>query len=68
MNFFVDFPLTERSPLSYLSRPPIMLRNVVLPQPDGPSTDTNSFLRNSMEIPLMAGISISPTLYDFVMF
>lgn len=42
----VEMPLIIRSPLSYVSSPPIMLSRVVFPEPLGPSTATNSLSRN----------------------
>ena len=35
-------PATEMVPVSGVSRPAMMRSNVVLPQPEGPSSDTNS--------------------------
>ena len=51
-----------KSPLVYWSRPPMMFSSVVLPQPEGPSTATNSLSRKSMETPLRACTAESPAV------
>ena len=38
----IDWPSTEIKPLVGLSKPAIMRNSVVLPQPDGPSSEKNS--------------------------
>ena len=57
---FVERPLMMRSPLVYRSRPPMMFRVVVLPQPEGPRMETNSFSRNSKSMPRRASTVLSP--------
>src|SRR6266487_3256577 len=47
-------PPTRISPPSGLSRPAISRKVVVLPQPDGPSSDTNSPLSTARLSPLTA--------------
>ena len=41
--FLVDLELIIKSPSVYLSSPPMIFNNVVLPHPLGPKIDTNSF-------------------------
>ena len=47
-------PLTITRPLVGVSMHPIMLRIVLLPEPDGPATVINSPLSTVREIPLSA--------------
>ena len=46
VSHLVDF----KSPVVYLSKPPIILSKVVLPDPDGPNIETNSFSRKLTHI------------------
>src|ERR1043166_2812746 len=50
-------PPITRSPLVCCSSPQMMRRNVVLPQPDGPSSTMNSPSGTVSEMPLTAGTS-----------
>src|SRR6185312_4676525 len=50
-------PPIRRSPLVCCSSPQMMRRNVVLPQPDGPSSTMNSPSGTVSEMPLTAGTS-----------
>src|SRR5215510_2219802 len=50
-------PPIRRSPLVCCSRPQMMRRNVVLPQPEGPSSTMNSPFGTLSEMPLTAGTS-----------
>ena len=50
-------PPIKRSPLVCCSSPQIMRKNVVLPQPDGPSSTMNSPSGTVSEMPLTAGTS-----------
>ena len=52
-----------RSPLSYRSRPPMMLSSVVLPEPDGPNIATNSLSRRFRLTSSNAFCTKSPVLY-----
>ena len=47
------FPII-RSPVVYLSRPPMIFSIVLLPQPDAPIIDTNSDSRKASVTPLNA--------------
>ena len=42
-------PCSRISPLSAVSKPASSIRSVVLPEPDGPSSDTNSPASTSSE-------------------
>ena len=57
-----------KSPLVYLSNPPIIFRSVVFPHPLGPKIDTNSDFLNSTFIPFNASTLLSPDKYVFVIF
>src|SRR5215470_3638102 len=50
-------PPIRRSPLVCFSSPQMMRRNVVLPQPDGPSSTMNSPSGTARLMPLTAGTS-----------
>src|SRR5690349_11183646 len=50
-------PPISRSPLVCCSRPQMMRRNVVLPQPEGPSSTMNSPSGTLSEMPSTAGTS-----------
>ena len=47
-------------PEVYLSKPPMIFKRVVFPQPEAPKTDTNSLFLNSTEIPSKARTMLSP--------
>ena len=68
LNFFVDFEFIIKSPLVYLSNPPIILSKVVFPLPEGPKILTNSFFLNSRFIPFNALCLKSPVEYIFFIF
>jgi len=57
-----------KSPLVYLSRPPIIFNVVVLPQPEGPKIETNSFFLKAILIPFRAATLVSATLYSLIIF
>ena len=54
------------SPEPAVSRPPRILSSVVLPEPDGPRTATNSLSLNVTDIPSNALCTKSPVLYSFL--
>lgn len=49
--FFVETPSIIKSPLSYLSKPPIIFNNVVFPLPLEPSIEVNSLSLKLISIP-----------------
>jgi len=53
-------PRRSTSPLPGLSRPPTHLRSVVLPQPEGPTTQTNSPSSTAKETSAIACVALSP--------
>ena len=64
----VLLPLINKSPEVYLSKPPTMFNKVVLPQPEGPKIDTNSFFLNEILKPFKASTLVSPAIYTFLIF
>ena len=54
------------SPEPAVSRPPRILSSVVLPEPDGPRTATNSLSLNVTDTPSSAFWMKSPVLYSFL--
>ena len=52
--FFVDVPSMIKSPEVYLSKPPTIFNNVVLPHPEGPNIATNSDCLKLRDIPFKA--------------
>ena len=55
--------LPRRTTVPWLGaiRPATHLRSVVLPQPDGPTTHTNSFSSTENEMLAIASVAFSPT-------
>ena len=51
-----------KSPSSYLSKPPIIFNNVVLPEPEGPRIETNSLSLKDNETSFNAVCIKSPVL------
>src|ERR1041385_1693499 len=62
-----SLPLRRYVPPSKTSSSPAMLRNVVLPEPDGPMTETNSPASTVSESPSSACVSTSSVRYTLRM-
>lgn len=61
LEIFGRFAVNVKVTAGISVKAPIMFKRVVLPQPDGPRIETNSFSRKSMLTPLRAETVESPT-------
>jgi hypothetical protein len=59
------FPRKSTSPLLGRSRPPTHFKRVVLPHPDGPTTQTNSRSATENDTSSIARVAFAPVPYVF---